>query len=350
MILSRSAIEAMGFTSIPIHDPIEAESHRLNIFEARGIQLSEGVVVSTQGLVDGVQFGIAGGHSVNEVCRALWDEGYPEDEASWRKEHNCSPPYLVVRFGPTAPYKATTGHEKASGETILTYDSFSSAREEIAQVEARALPAIELALARAFADGRHPVRFIPIDRITYGLTSDGKTLHDVRITGHAHGDVSAPMDESELMNRPAFVSKSSGELSPRVARFFQLGSHDEDDLKQFLYYFLAIEIEVHRVFKSVPRVDHLANGADLNPRVAMSLRKVLEDRDENWANLAERFVWCVASVWDHLGDDDVTEFRRMKKTRDRIAHGDIASPDRADVVAAERLLMRMVLPGGIDVR
>lgn len=129
-------------------------------------------------------------------------------------------------------------------------------------------------------------------------------------------------------------------LDPRVARFFQLGLRDQDDLKQFLYYFLAIEIEVHRVFGTVPLAQHVTNGAALDPRVSKSLALLLQNRD-NWTNLADRFVWCVASVWKHLSDNDIEEFKKLKKVRDGIAHGDIMTPDHATVIGAQRLAKKI---------
>jgi hypothetical protein len=135
-------------------------------------------------------------------------------------------------------------------------------------------------------------------------------------------------------------------IDPRVSRFYQLASRDDDDLKRFLYFFLAIEIEVHRVFKATPRSKHIENAATLAHRVADSLARLLESRDENWNSLADRFIWCVVSTWGHLTDRDVTEFKRLKKLRDSIAHGEVSTVPKAAVIAAENLSRRIHSPSG----
>ena len=104
---------------------------------------------------------------------------------------------------------------------------------------------------------------------------------------------------------------------------------------------MAVEIEVHRVFRRVPRAQHITNGLVPIPRAMASLVRLLETRDENWTNLADRFVWCVVSAWSHLTDADIEEFKRLKKVRDGIAHGDIATPDPASVQAIERLARKL---------
>ena len=185
-----------------------------------------------------------------------------------------------------------------------------------------------------------PVQFKPIDRTVYGITPNNITVNDIRITGSGVGSTSKPFTTEEIDSGIKSVAKIAGSLDLRVSRFFQLGLRDPDDLKKFLYYFLAIEIEVHRVFRTVSAAQQLQNGANLDARVSTSLAGLFESRN-NWTNLADRFIWCVVSVWKNLTDNDIKEFKRLKKIRDGIAHGDISSPDRAAVIAVQCLAKKL---------
>jgi hypothetical protein len=264
-----------------------------------------------------------------------------DDEESWAKEQKCNPPYAVVHFGPTSLHAATEGYRKVVDESIHTYEAFAHANEELREFESKALPSIEMALACAFGAGRHPVSCLPVERVVYGLTPDKVTLHDISFVfcGTAYG--STPICVDELTARITELARLADTLEPRVAEFFHLGLRDEDVLKRFLYFFLAVEIAVHKSFRRVTRAQHLANAATLDTRTAKAVAFLLEKRDENWTNLVDRFVWCVVSVWTHLTEHDIDEFKRLKKVRDGIAHGDVATPDHASVSAIEKLAMRV---------
>ena len=249
----------------------------------------------------------------------------------------------MIHFGPTSSHSATKGYAKVDGNTIVTYDSFTTARDELRELEAKALPSIEMALACAFSIPPNTVRFMFVDRTSFGVTPENQTVHDIVVTGNAEGFVSSPLTGDEINSGIQQVMKLANLVDPRVSQFFQLGLRDKDNLKRFLYYFLAIEIDVHKCFRKTPAGQHVANGATFDTRVSSSLAKLIEVRD-NWTGLADRFIWCVVSAWKHLCDDDIAEFKRLKKVRDDIAHGNISTPAQSDVAAVEKLARKIHNP------
>lgn len=340
MKLTNHAIESMGFKPIAEGEPIEASFCSLHVFEVRGFTLKDGGALTHTAAVSGVQYRIGVGQSVNEACNALLGDVYTDDEDNWAKDHKCTPPYVIVLFGPTTQHRAMSGHAKAEGNQIVTYDAFPAAKEELRQFENAALPSLEMALACVLSARGHAVELLPVDRTAFGTTPANATVNDVRITGSGEAYVSKPLSSAELNAVLADAGTLAASLEPRVSRFFQLGMHDQDDLKKFLYCFLAVEIGVHRAFGKATKAQHLANAATINGRVDASVLQLLENRD-NWTALADRFVWCVGSVWTHMGDSDIAEFKRLKRIRDDIAHGNIASPDAAAVKSIEALAKKI---------
>lgn len=342
MMLSTHALQSMGFRPLQPGETIEAAFHSLHVFEVRGFTFKDGGVTSRKATASGVNYTLVVGGSVNEISRTILGDVYTEDEDAWAKEHKCTPPYVVVHFGPTRPHTVAQGYVKADDGTIVTYDAFGAARGELKALEAKALPSVEMALSCAFSQGTRDVQFKPVSQTIFGITPAKETIHDVRLTSSAHAYVSTQLTTAEIDSGLASAIELAESVDPRVSQFFQLGLRDGDSLKRFLYYFLAIEIEVHRVFRTVTRAQHITNGATLAPRLCMSLNRLIEHRD-NWTNLSDRFVWCAVSVWKHLSDADIEEFKRLKKVRDGIAHGDVASPDAASVLAVEKLAKKIHL-------
>jgi hypothetical protein len=341
MQLSSDAIAAMGFTRIPVDGAVSAAFHALHVFSVQGITVSADQVVVKQGRAAGLDYTIGCGASVNAVCKTLLGQQFTENETEWARARGANAPYLVVHLGPTALHTASQGYIKNEAGDIISYDTFAQAREELNQLEARALPSIEMALSVIFAGVTPPVRLLPSDVARFGLTPDGVTVHDVRITGGAEGYVSTSLDATQLEAHLTSAAKLSARVNKRAAAFFRLGRRDEDELKRFLYFFLAIEIETHRVFRTVSRRDHLRNVASYEARIGDAAERLLEQKADNWVNLADLFVWCVASVWKHLDLEDVREFQRLKKIRDNIAHGNVAAPPTGSAAAAEALAMKI---------
>lgn len=344
MQLSSHAVAAMGFTPIPVDGEVSAAFHALHVFSVQGFTVGGDQIAVKRGRAAGLDYTVACGASVNAICQALLGQKYTEDETEWAQMRHANAPYLVVHLGPTAIHTATQGHVRNEAGDIISYDTFGHAREELQQLEARALPPIEMALSITFAGVTPPIRILPSDVARFGLTAEGVTVHDFRFTGSARAYVSRPLDLTQLESHLTFVAEVSARVNKRVATLFRLGRRDEDELKRFLYFFLAMEIETHRVFKTVSRRDHLRNVATYDTRIGGAAEHLLEHKPENWANLADRFVWCVASVWKHLGVEDASEFQRLKKIRDDIAHGNIAEPPAGSAAAAEALATRLHLP------
>jgi hypothetical protein len=343
MQLSTFAIQSLGFERIAAGGSVEAAFYRLQIFEIRGFTIGPEAVFTRQSSSSGTQFSIGVGSSVNPICNALLGHEFTKDEATWAKERRASPPYLVIHIGPTLTHSATQGFVKNEDGEIISYDTFAAARDELRQTEARILPSIEMALAVAFGLVEPPVRFHPVDATTFGITPDNVVVHDFRITGSASAYVSRPIDLTQLDEYLASVIDWTNRLDSRVARFYQLATRDSDDLKRFLYYFLAIEIETHRVFKATSKAEHLNRAGLFDPRTGNAVKSLIEAKPENWTNLADRFVWCVTSAWTHLSAADISEFKKLKKVRDDIAHGTIPGPNPASVTAVERLATKLHL-------
>lgn len=334
----------MGLRPLSPGHTLAVVFHSLHVYEVRGFSLEAPSLEPISGTVEGFTYTLSVGSSVNAVCRRLVQDDYADSEEEWQKEHKCTPPYLIVHFGPTTKYESIGSHAKEEGRTITTYDSFPAARADLKAVGDKVLPPLLSALACSFSFNDQPVRFLPIDRTVFGITPDSRTVLDFRLLVSASAYVSSKLEPTQIEGRLAAGVNIASAMNQKVARFFQLALDEDDPLKKFLYFFLAIEIETHATFA---KIDHAANLSVLiaaPDRVAVSTQDFFDGQRQRWTNLRDRFVWCVLCVWTHLCDADVEEFRRLKKIRDDIAHGSIATPPHSAVAGAEKLAAKLQLP------
>lgn len=317
LILSPAALEAMGFKPLATTERIEARFHSYHLYAIEGIGIDEDVAHSTTGSVDGLPYAVAIGGSLKAIARVTGVLITNGDEEKWAKERKCAPPYVSIKVGPTSQHSASVAHTQEHGATIETYDAFPAAREELRSLESRVLPPVLTSLHCTLGTESLPViSFRRVHHFSLGLTPSGRAISDYRIEGSGASGYAVPMKENALEAALLESASLAERANLKAAGFLRLAMEEDDLLKQFLFYFLAIEITVHATFKELRLPDA-------------------------WSGLADRFVQCAASAWPQVTDEDIARFRNLKTTRDDIAHGGIASPPFEAVWAAKKLATKL---------
>jgi hypothetical protein len=342
--LSTAVLEAMGFRPLSSAELISARFHALHVYAIQGVVVGEASLPARIGAIAGRPYQLAVGASVNAVCRTLVDDDLADSEQEWQKQHKCTPPYLVVHLGPTEEHNFAGTHAKMDEPTISTYDGFPRARGELHAWAEEVLPSLFAGLASSFSLHDQPVKFVPTDRVFYGITIDGRTVIDTRVSVSASAYGSTRLSAEQAAERLASAMNIASGMKQKVARFFHLALHEDDPLKRFLYFFLAIEIETHATFSTIDHARQFSSLVLPPAHVAVTTQAFFDGQRQKWTNLMDRFVWCVICAWPHLSDLDAEEFKRLKTIRDEIAHGSLATPPADAVRAVEKLAAKLQLP------
>jgi len=327
----------MGFKPIQDGSTISARFHALHVLTIQGITVEEGALAPVRTSVQGVSFALTVGSNVNALSKELLNDDYVEDETAWAKEHSCSPPYALLHFGPTETHTCTSGHAQEREGDLLTYDAFSLAKEELRLAGDRVLPSIITALTTTLSSREHQVRITKADSLVFGISDRGQVVRDLRLTLSATATVATRVRGDALIEKIDRATRLASSIDPKVSRFYHLALEEKDLLKRFLYFFLSVEVQTHASFSRIDHPSALSSLIASDDRTRDVVVPFLEDQREHWKALRERFVWCVACVWKHLSRQDVEEFARLKRIRDDIAHGVVATPSAADVQSVERL-------------
>lgn len=338
---SDEVMNAMGFRPFAAGETVRARFICLTVFAIEGVTVASTEMTTLT--VKGHACKLAIAPKVNDACQALLSDDYAADESDWEIEHKCSGPYALVAVGPTDEFEANAGRikEEADG-SVTTYDCFPTAKALLREVASEVLPELLTALTcNFFTPGRH-FRVRSVDAATCGTTPQGCTVHDLPITVSAHAFVSIAATPETVQASLVGVVSQVPKLNIKVARFFKLAMFEEDDLKRFLYFFLALEVKTHATFAAV---DHPGSISLLVPPLSLagqSVAALLQRHTDNMKNLRDRFVWCSLCAWTSITDDDVTEFKRLKDIRDAIAHGSIDTPPSSAVLALQALTVKVL--------
>lgn len=342
---SDKVMEAMGFRPFADDETIVASFSSIIVYEARGVALEPGTTPVAAGTVAEVNYRVAVSLSLNDGCLALLGDSFTEGEEEWKKDNKCVGPFVLVQLGPTGEHTCGAGRIKTEDDgSVTTYDSFPGVRGEIAALEATALPAVLSALTCVLNEESRYVALRKITRATAGRTTTGQVLHDIRMELRGTAYTSYQLPQDALANKLEQAVNLAPILNPKASRFFALGLGEDDELRKFLYFFLALEVETHAVFG---RIDHsvslrklLNSGAPLGQSTVLLLQRQVDQLK----NLHDRFVWCAASVWTNLHDDDIAQFKRLKQARDDIAHGSSSEPPAGFARLAEQLAHKLLWP------
>lgn len=342
---STYAMEAMGFHEMIQQGAIVASFMSVTVYEARGISLPEGFADALEASIAGANYRIALARDVNVGCQALVGEDFSDAESDWCKKVNSNGPFVLIAVGPTDFFECNAGRlMRQTDGSFITYDSFPHLRETLKNLEHRVLPPVIAAVTCALNESDLNVVLRKLERASMGKCTDGTQIQDLRFDVKAHGYVSRSIDKEIISNRLIDVTKRAPTLNQRAARFLALGVTENDHLKRFLYFFLAIEVETHAVFS---RIDHKMHTTQLlsgeNTPSAATLR-LLSSQVAASNTLFDRFVWCSACIWKDLLDADINLFKELKSARDAIAHGRSSEPpsgyDRKAEIIARKILWR----------
>ena len=337
-------MKAMGFRKYQEAEEISATFSSITVYEARGIALTPGVTQMSENQVTGFDYQLAVSASVNEACTALYGDNFTDNEEDWKKQNKTNGPFVLVQLGPTEEYKCINGFINIEEDgSITTFDCFPNAKEKLKHLEFKALPPIISALTCVLNDEARYVALRKIGRASVGRTIAGVVVHDIRIELRAEAYVSYNLSALQLTEKLDIAKNLTSVLNPKASRFFALALAEEDQLKRFLYFFLALEVETHAVFG---RIDHAAgllkmlDGA-LMPRE--STVKLLQTQVDKLRNLYDRFVWCALCEWPSVNDSDIALFKLLKSARDDIAHGSVSEPPQGYAGIAELLVKKILL-------
>ncbi|WP_129780370.1 hypothetical protein [Peristeroidobacter soli] len=334
--LSAAALDSLGFQN---GLEIEATFRSLNIYSLAGVRCSPSTLVDVNSrTVEGTEYQAAIGFSVNDACQRLIGKRLLDDELKWSEERSCLGPYLLIEVR-TDPVKKM-GRAKDSGESITTYDMFTSEKAALGDLEKDVLPRVVLAVSGLFQVGGNQCTARHVTREVFGLTPDLRLVHDIRFSLSATGSYSRHLSEDVIRRVLDEVPSLASEIDRKVAALIYLATNEVDALKRFLFFFLAVEVETHRSFGAtdVARISSILDAS--LPSLAITTA-FLKEQPERLKTLKERFFWCSIFAWPGMTTTDVDEFVRLKAVRDKVSHGQLTEPPSDAVTMIEKLALRL---------
>jgi hypothetical protein len=341
--LSTYALENMGFEKILESCPIEAKFQSLNVYEIRGIKSNcESVLNPSEAKVTSGEITVSIGESLNSICNTLLADDFADDELAWCSEKKAKPPFLMIHTSLQEYEACATGYQQKNSEEINTYECFDSAKEKIRQLEKDKTYPYVSALSACLSTPDRSIAFIPLDRIEFGTTPEHITVRDIRFEINANMHVSSDFSMEEVKLSMTAASTSLERIHPKVGYFFDLATRENDTLKKFLYYFLAIEVHTHQVYRKLDYLQSFSSLNNLPSRVTESATSMLVNYQKEAKNLAQRFVWCSILSWGSITDEDIKQFKILKKYRDHIYHGEDVDTKSLPLHAAKNLILKIM--------
>lgn len=208
--------------------------------------------------------------------------------------------------------------------------------------ESKIIPQLIASLSVHLSFLNERIRFKPILRETYGKTKSGESIQDIRMEFSLKMLSSKDVNSAEVKKRIQDSLKLYNQLDSKVSSFLHAALEEADRLKQFLNFFLVLEIYTHRVFQTIDFQNYVMEVNNIPDRIQVSGEKFFLERQAESKNLLQRFHWCALLVWEKIDDKDIEDFKSIKKIRDRITHGENVPEATLPVDLAEKLCLKLL--------
>lgn len=342
MPLTKHGIEAMGFTEMPSETKIEAIFNSVIVYSIEGINIKE---LKSKTFPDlshqDEDFSFSFGNSINEISNYLFGNDYVEDEDACQKENNVSPPFFIIHFKIKKPFICSSGYWKRDEDKLYTYDCFPNAKKTLKERENNIIPSLISSLTVQLSKVHKPIRFQSINRTVYAKTSEDEILYDVRVELSAQVSTSKNVLPSEIKGKIDESLEQYPEFKPRVASLFYSGLKEEDRFKKFMNLYQSLEIFIHKTFAQINFENHVDKISSFPGRLEKTAKNFFINIQGQSRNLTQRFMWCAILQWERLEDLDVENFKKIKKTRDALSHGEEIPESNLQIEELENLLLKV---------
>jgi hypothetical protein len=347
MPITRAGLEMMGFTTVVPKDDLTARFHSVVVFKIQGLQIADLLCEHRSQSLSGVECEIALVNAVHvgleRVIGADWgklDLNIPEFP-----DDNC--PFGVVGMCFSEYVGCDEGRRNDRFTDLLYLNKcFSSHLKQVRSASERVLPQVIAGLVAALSDASAHIGIGETFELNYGRTIDGQFVIDIdpefKFSAHTVRRVEVSKINTRLDAALAYMRR----LRPKSTRLFLNALTEKDDLKRFLYFFFSIEVEINDKFKSInPEVvlNSLLSASVPGSSAEAAASVLARDIEKRLSTLSDKFIWCANSVWPHIDSESIDRFKRLKKLRDDISHGNIVELPFGAAVEAETLARKIIL-------
>ncbi len=337
-------LKKMGFSEFPESDVLNVRFGIVRVFSVQGVNFKTG---SSKTISEVVEFGknctVVLSNSLNEGCQLLTGKDFvDENEDQWIQKKKVSPPFALIYFKEFCTRTLKGGRRLEHEGSIITYDAFPEGKEDIRKWEKESLPNVVTALVTHLSTLERHVNLLPVEREIFGTTSEGVALFDIKVTGSANLLISSGKTSNEINESLYSAVGSFEQLEYKTSRHFYSALNEKDRLKQFLSYFLFIERITHSCFKKLDYQSNTRPIFNIPNRLDKFGSLFFEQKFNDSKKLAQRFNWCALLAWNNVDDKDIDDFNELKKTRDRLAHGEEIEELTLPVEKARKLASKIL--------
>lgn len=234
------------------------------------------------------------------------------------------------------------GNAREHDDYLLTFDAYD--KEAIREKFAHQHRSMQLAIS---LESSSRVRFEQVTTGTYCTDSTGRTLYSMTFTGgRADLTVSSPLssEQAQSISHRFAVFSADSKLASTARLFSDMAIYGREPFRAFLSGWNAQEILINKSFKEYEGFFFNAINISLQPDMAAlflaQARKTLEGKH----NLVSRFALVSAVLLPEQSASeaqaDLLAFKRIKKIRDEISHGDDVDETNLPVHDLHNLLMK----------
>jgi len=160
-----------------------------------------------------------------------------------------------------------------------------------------------------------------------------KKLYDYFPQFGGHAIVIKKVATNELKKVVRSLRKGTVSYDEKAVKLYRKMLDETDGLKKFLFGYFSLEVATSRAFKANKSRFDLTQKIRDNRDIKESYADMQNEYCQNATNSRDKFLFNSFFYWEDIGKADYERFKKAKKTRDELSHGEI--PDESNIPLRE---------------
>jgi hypothetical protein len=344
MGITEAGLEGIGFVRIPENTTITCKFHIAYVYAIRGIKLNEIYPTGESEIIninDQVRCMI--GNNLNEMSVTMFNDSWTENYENWNDKYNSFPPYLLVGVSSLESYKCSEGYWRTIDEHLMTYNCFMEPKRNLVKYADSIVPNIVTSVLIEFNKKFENIEIDSLEKQIFGKTNEGKNLSDIFIETSADISIISNLEKNDIEEIFSDVKDKYNEISSKVSSLICRSFGEKNQFMKFLNLYQALEIHTHSTYKKLNFEKYCDMQYSYPSHMSSIAKQHLIKSFDTCKNLTDRFISCSLIEWTQLNENDVSIFKKIKKIRDALSHGERVNDNDLPIKELDMLLHKILL-------
>ena len=194
----------------------------------------------------------------------------------------------------------------------------------------------------AFNSNYDSVLFSKCLNFSYYHGDTGKHLYDYFPELSAHLIGTNKESIQKIRNFAIKLRKAKVIYDDKTVKLYRKMIDEQDLLKKFIFGYFSLELASTRAFKKNKKKYNLKSKLRVKRDICEAYAEMQNEYGQDATNTRDRFLLNAFFHWDGISKSDYDQFKKAKKTRDKLTHGELPDDSAIPIKELNHVLAKVI--------